>query len=126
MNEDLQEWKESAMSIMPDLQAIGKLLNIPVGESIHDKIIPGIARLKNIIEKIYKSNSPYTGGHLERNWHRFATDNNLQISDQGEHRMFSLEKELEQMREFARCQNKEPNEDILYGFELGYKRALGL
>lgn len=43
---ELREWKQQAMSVMPDYQAIGKELNIKIGESIHDKILPGIMMLK--------------------------------------------------------------------------------
>lgn len=38
----LKDWKESAIAVMPDYQAIGKLLNLTLGSSVHDKIIPAI------------------------------------------------------------------------------------
>lgn len=44
--EQLRAWKESAMSVMPDYQAIGKALGVKLGESVHDKILPGVERLK--------------------------------------------------------------------------------
>lgn len=43
---ELKAWKESAMSVMPPMQEIGKALGVRLGESIHDKILPGIERLK--------------------------------------------------------------------------------
>jgi hypothetical protein len=41
----LREWKREAIAVMPDMQKIGKLLNVPLGQSVHDKIIPGIESL---------------------------------------------------------------------------------
>ncbi len=45
-NKELRAWKESAISVMPDYQEIGKLLNVPLGQSVHDKIIPAIKGLQ--------------------------------------------------------------------------------
>ncbi len=45
-NKALKAWKESAISVMPDYQEIGKLLNVPLGQSVHDKIIPAIKKLQ--------------------------------------------------------------------------------
>lgn len=36
-----------------------------------------IERLKGLIEKMYKENSPYTGNHLIVNYQKFKTENNL-------------------------------------------------
>lgn len=44
-NERLKEWKESALKVMPDFQEIGKLLNIPLGTSVSEQIIPAIKKL---------------------------------------------------------------------------------
>lgn len=44
--ERLQAWKTEALYIMPDFPAIGRLLDIPLGETIHDKILPALIRLK--------------------------------------------------------------------------------
>jgi hypothetical protein len=44
--EELRAWKESAMKVMPDFQEIGKLLNIPLGTSVSEQIIPKIKELK--------------------------------------------------------------------------------
>ena len=38
--QELREWKASAMANMPDMQSIGKLIGVPLGESVHDKIVP--------------------------------------------------------------------------------------
>lgn len=46
----LQQWKKEALEVMPDFHAIGKALNIPLGETVHDKILPGIIALKEEIE----------------------------------------------------------------------------
>jgi len=54
--EQLRLWKESAMKVMPDMQAIGKELKIKLGESIHDKILPEIIRLKGLIRKAWFGN----------------------------------------------------------------------
>ena len=42
----LQEWKNSAIEVTPLLQEIANELGIPLGESIHDKILPGIRLLQ--------------------------------------------------------------------------------
>lgn len=44
--EELRRWKAEALKVMPDFQAIGKALGVPIGETIHDKILPGIEKLK--------------------------------------------------------------------------------
>jgi Lar family restriction alleviation protein len=43
---EAQAWKESMLAVTPDMQKIGKLLNVKLGESVHDKIIPGIEKLQ--------------------------------------------------------------------------------
>lgn len=46
-NAELTQWKESAISVFPPVQEIAKELgNVGLGESIHDKILPGIQKLK--------------------------------------------------------------------------------
>jgi hypothetical protein len=45
--EQLQAWKESAISVDFDRQRAGKLLGLRLGDSIHDKIIPALERLAN-------------------------------------------------------------------------------
>lgn len=41
----LKAWKESAMANYPDMQKIGRLIGVPLGQSIHDKIIPFLEKL---------------------------------------------------------------------------------
>ena len=43
--DELDGWKEAAISVMPPMQEIGKALGLTLGQSIHDKILPGIQRL---------------------------------------------------------------------------------
>lgn len=43
--DELAGWKESAMSVCPPMQEIGQALGVSLGESIHDKILPGILAL---------------------------------------------------------------------------------
>lgn len=44
---ELKQWKAEALAVMPDMQAIGKAIGVPLGESIHDKILPAILQLSN-------------------------------------------------------------------------------
>lgn len=44
--ERLKAWKDEAIAAMPPMQEIAKALEIPLGQSIHDKILPGIERLE--------------------------------------------------------------------------------
>jgi hypothetical protein len=43
----LRQWKKDALYVMPDFQELAKLMGVPVGESVHDKIIPYIKKLQN-------------------------------------------------------------------------------
>lgn len=38
--QQLRQWKEEAISVMPDMQRIGKLIGVKLGETVHDKIVP--------------------------------------------------------------------------------------
>lgn len=40
--EQLRAWKESAITVWPDMQKIAKLIGVKLGDSVHDKIIPWI------------------------------------------------------------------------------------
>jgi len=44
--EELRKWKESALSVTPPLQDIGRALGLTLGASIHDKILSGIQALQ--------------------------------------------------------------------------------
>lgn len=48
---ELKRWKKEAIEVWPDMQKIGELLELPCGETISDKIIPGIIKLKNDLER---------------------------------------------------------------------------
>jgi vacuolar-type H+-ATPase subunit I/STV1 len=43
--EALQAWKDSALACTPDWQAIGKALNLQLGTSVSDQVLPGILNL---------------------------------------------------------------------------------
>jgi len=49
-NDQLSQWKKEAVAVMPDFQKIGELLGIRIGESVVDKIIPGIESLQSRIK----------------------------------------------------------------------------
>lgn len=40
--EQLRAWKKEAIRVMPDFQEIGRLIGVPLGQSVHDKIIPAL------------------------------------------------------------------------------------
>lgn len=42
----LKAWKESMLSVPPPLQEIARELRLPLGQSIHDRILPAIQKLK--------------------------------------------------------------------------------
>jgi len=46
-NRDLKNWKESQLVNSPDLQAIAKLIGVPLGQPVSDKIIPYIEKLQD-------------------------------------------------------------------------------
>ncbi len=50
-NQDLKRWKAQAIETMPPYQEIAEALGLKVGDSIHDKILPGIQRLKTFQKK---------------------------------------------------------------------------
>lgn len=43
----LEGWKQSAMSVMPDYQAIGKALGLPLGADVNKELIPAIQQLRS-------------------------------------------------------------------------------
>tara|TARA_R110000868_G_scaffold360906_1_gene622949 strand:- start:166 stop:459 length:294 start_codon:yes stop_codon:yes gene_type:complete len=49
---ELKAWKEAAMSVSPPLQEIARELGLPLGQSIHDRILPAIQRLKAEIDHL--------------------------------------------------------------------------
>jgi len=44
-NEQLREWKRQMLLVMPPMQEIANAIGLIAGETIHDKILPGIERL---------------------------------------------------------------------------------
>jgi cell division protein FtsB len=50
----LKAWKEEAIKVMPDSQAIAKVLKIKLGETVHDKILPAIQNLQARFEQAAK------------------------------------------------------------------------
>lgn len=48
----LAEWKRQQLIVSADFQAIGQELGIGLGQSVHDKILPGIQSLKSALEEL--------------------------------------------------------------------------
>lgn len=61
--EKLEEWKASAISVTPPLQEIAQALGLPLGVSIHDKILPGIVGMKETI-RVLELNLAEAGGPI--------------------------------------------------------------
>jgi hypothetical protein len=80
--DDLQKWKESAMVIMKDMQAIGKAIGVPLGQSIHDKILPAIQEMKQQQQqqRSYSEEDMYEG---------YKAENPLRISDGMKRQLFN-------------------------------------
>lgn len=51
MNKLLNEWKRSVIETMPDMQKVGELIGLSIGESVHDKIIPWMIEMKEKHER---------------------------------------------------------------------------
>jgi hypothetical protein len=51
----LQAWKESMIAVTPDWQEIGKELGVRLGDSIHDKVLPGIKSLQEQVAQMEKA-----------------------------------------------------------------------
>jgi len=47
--DELEAWKESALKVMPDFQAIGKLMGLPLGADVSPKIVPWMTQSKQQI-----------------------------------------------------------------------------
>jgi len=85
LNRDLEKWKEEAMIVMKDIPAIGKSIGVPLGETIHDKILPYITTLQAsfkdrvlVIEKQLKEKEDlFPGAFLwwvhEQGWHKHSS-----------------------------------------------------
>ena len=60
---ELKAWKESMLSVLPPLQEIARELGLPLGQSIHDRILPAIQRLKAEIDHLkllFKKHADHT------------------------------------------------------------------
>jgi hypothetical protein len=64
---ELRDWKRSAVEAIPDFQAIGKELELPVASSVSDAIIPGIQRLKRELAEVTAKNVELQG-LFNRRW----------------------------------------------------------
>ena len=53
---EVKEWKRQAIEVMADFQAIGRAINVPLGQSVHDKILPTITSLQSEVERLSKEN----------------------------------------------------------------------
>ena len=62
--DELKAWKERAMEVMSPIQEIGEVMNVKLGESIHDKILPFIRELTKENESLL----------AKVNFYREATD----------------------------------------------------
>jgi len=52
---EARAWKERMIAVCPPLQEIGRELNVGLGDSIHDKILPGIVALKRSLGEMCKA-----------------------------------------------------------------------
>src|SRR5690348_11764926 len=50
--EELREWKRQAIEVMPDFQAIGKEIDVKLGEPVHDKIVDCLKARKAEIKRL--------------------------------------------------------------------------
>ncbi len=49
---ELEAWKESAMKVMPDFQAIGKALGLKLGEDVSPQILPRIQAMSELLDAV--------------------------------------------------------------------------
>jgi hypothetical protein len=49
--DQLQRWKEEAISAMPPIQEIGEEIGVVFGQPIHDKILPELIRRRETLER---------------------------------------------------------------------------
>ena len=49
---ELKAWKESALKVMPDFQAIGKIMELPLGTDVSPEIVPWMAKSKQQIAEM--------------------------------------------------------------------------
>lgn len=106
--ETLKQWKESAISVMPDMQEIGRLLGVRVGESIHDKIVPGIERLLEVLEKSVE---------IIKDWHNMPARVTKKMPQEDIQRMWSIyydnAPEMKPIREALSTNQREEGERFI-------------
>jgi hypothetical protein len=74
--EELKAWKQSAIEIMRPLQSIGHAMDVRLGETIHDKIVPFIEKLKAENERLKFDNAElqrqidFPEGYRDNDWER--------------------------------------------------------
>ncbi len=94
---ELEGWKESAISVMPDIQAIGKEMGLQTGQAISPKILPYIKELKE-----------------DRDWfmeaHNYLLKEAAEYSTKSEKRMIDLETEATDQKLKQESLVKEMNE----------------
>jgi hypothetical protein len=74
-NRDLQKWKEEAMIVMKDIPEIGREMGVPLGATIHDKILTNLRTLRSENEKLKEVLFP--GAFLwwvhSNGWHKHSS-----------------------------------------------------
>lgn len=53
---ELEGWKESAIAVMPDFQAIGKEIGVPLGRGVSPEILPWIIEQKRKLKQLEEEN----------------------------------------------------------------------
>lgn len=75
---EAKAWKESAMRVLPPLQEIAKELNLPLGLSIHDRILPAIQKLRAELAEARKDASRWVrwcqNSGTDKSYHDAAMD----------------------------------------------------
>jgi len=90
-NRDLNKWKEEAMIVMKDIPAIGKSIGVPLGETIHDKILPYIELLRDklfpgaflwwVHEQGWHKHSSGEYYYKSKDFHQWPPDESITIED---------------------------------------------
>jgi hypothetical protein len=77
----LANWKAEAIATMPPFQEIGKALGVGLGQSVHDKILPGIAALARerdeLRAKLCEAHWYYNDGETFEDAEQYANDEEM-------------------------------------------------
>ena len=111
--ENLQRWKTEATAVMPDFQEIGKIVGIKLGESVHDKIIPEIAKLKEEVNE-YSRNLKNCNDHYSKRFHELSKE----ISEKDEE-IEKLKADNERYIEILKLHRQQQNKSDRPPFDLG-------